>query len=286
MNKRLCGPEYHDGFTLVELLVVITMIGVLIAMLLPALSKARDTAVNTNCLMLRRGNAIAAVGFTLDNKDLFPHDTNNWSTGNRTMSDYVNGTHDTAAQLCSAGTLYPLGRLATGGYVGDPREYFCPAAERLNTTSSSLNWDRRQFGAPWADLVDGNNTLPNGLIAGISHFWYVHEGTQISLARSGPYVSTLRKVSEQWQKNTVSPMIIGCNGHKLGYFRPHRYEGINGGMFDGSARWISRAEMDPTGSRWATVNWYMFWNNSALYSDPAGDPAMQVWSRVTMKLTK
>jgi prepilin-type N-terminal cleavage/methylation domain-containing protein/prepilin-type processing-associated H-X9-DG protein len=66
------GARSAAGFTLVELLVVIGIIAVLIAMLLPALNKAREQARATKCLSNLRQLAIALVSYCNNNKGSFP----------------------------------------------------------------------------------------------------------------------------------------------------------------------------------------------------------------------
>lgn len=60
------------GFTIVELLVVVMIIGVLIALLLPALNKARVAANITTCLSNVRQIGLAAIMYANDNTDYFP----------------------------------------------------------------------------------------------------------------------------------------------------------------------------------------------------------------------
>jgi prepilin-type N-terminal cleavage/methylation domain-containing protein len=158
--------ERKNRFTLIELLVVIAIIGILAAMLLPALSKAKEMANRISCLGNQKQICLATSAYNDDNDGTFP----NYFTGGANAALYL--------------------KEYTGGKTGPGTMYFCNAAngKPITATQGSSTCDA---GGPFPNAVGStygfNSHLqgysyPEKLMGSGNYFsWWVNTGNVVRL---------------------------------------------------------------------------------------------------------
>jgi prepilin-type N-terminal cleavage/methylation domain-containing protein len=176
------------GFTIIELLVVISIIALLVAMLLPALSQVRRAMQTNHCLNNHRQLLLAVRTYTNDNDSYLPFP--NWLSKDDDWRDlggagwlylYPSSTPNPfLPEHREGGSLWP--------YLGEGDVYHCPLDEDRDTgptnhiTSYVLNGAVCGFGDTKAPLPSYKTELfPGDAI----FFWEVNENATSNYYNDG-----------------------------------------------------------------------------------------------------
>jgi prepilin-type N-terminal cleavage/methylation domain-containing protein len=189
-----CKNKKNQEFTLIELLVVVAVIAILVAMLLPGLVRARESARRTLCISNTHQWQIAAAMYADDHDGFFPEGGTRWMTwikrytydsfkeygitpqisctswyGTETATEWDGNFSSTNSGNTKAGMIYWGGRYM-GGYqytppireeetnsLTSPTLVTCYA---INSSLTNVNWASRIPHAPTESYKVPQGTPP------------------------------------------------------------------------------------------------------------------------------
>ena len=209
-------------FTLIELLVVIAIIAILAAMLLPALSKAREKARTISCLNNQKQSSLGLLMYCDDNRERYPQgDAVAWGDGG-----WPSGLH--------GGYVDRIWR-----YVNSQAVFLCPTDETRNNLTHG-NGEGHTFGS---DYLEG--TYPD------QPFSYAYNYDLYSRTNSAlKYPSQTCLVAESSERPYVYRVIVSPNAfldpdHVRMAGGCRHSNGQNIGFLDGHAMWVRREQLRP-----------------------------------------
>lgn len=251
----------RKAFTLIELLVVVAIIALLIAILLPALGKVKETTRRTVCATNLKGLGTSTAIYASAWGDLLPSTTGgaNWPWDMPVAQDLSTGTADLLLQtsVTNNATMRP---------ESIRRWFYCPSNPTQNT---QLNGGNGQGNDLWDyEVPNGHNSASPAYFRVIGYDWMGQRGT--SLMQPINVMPTARIPILNWQKKfaaTADPsrvelmadailqdssMPLGpysATGgavikHSTNHMQGIQPAGMNALTFDGHVEW----------RKWATFN--------------------------------